>query len=160
MSIENKGNFSKDTKKAKNVKYLPRLERWEIYFYEKDGFDNRDVVARAFTDFLGNNKSDRLDIPGNCVMGGRVFGHEKIEDGDDLFTQYIQSVERIKRNSHSGVTRDLICATTVLGEKYYFYSDDYNIYMFLMMTDLINKDKLDLRPNYYLEHGLWKTKFI
>jgi hypothetical protein len=94
------------------------------------------------------------------MLGGRVFGREGIDDGSEIFTSDIQSVERIERGLHNGIPHDLMCATTASGSKYYFYSDGYNANMFLMLGDLIHTGELRKYPGFYLKRKYRDTNLI
>ena len=155
MSIE--GNIMmRKTKEVTNMA-SPMIKEWGLYFYKADGDDNRTTVAKAFADFWKDSRVDALEIPGKCMLGGKVFGCEGFDDGDEIFTSYVKSVERIERGNHNGTPRDLMCATTMSGSKYYFYSDGYSSYMFLMLGDLIHTGKLS---QHYLKREFQNSEFI
>ena len=130
--------------------YNPRIEKWELYFEGENGYDNRFNIMKAFTEFWESPKLGKLEMPGKCMLGGQVFGRKGFEDGAEIFTSDIQSVERLEHDRFSGAPHDLMCATTVSGSKYYFYSDDHNAYMALMLGDIIHMGQLDQRRYYYL----------
>jgi hypothetical protein len=94
------------------------------------------------------------------MLGGEVFGREGFNDGDEIFTSNIKSVERVERGYQNGVPHDLMCATTNSGSKYYFYSDDHNGYMFLMLGDIINAGELSQSSNYYLKREYRGSRLI
>ena len=133
------------------VIYEPVLKNWEIFFAKEDGVENRDNIAKAFARFLVASKDDVMKIPGMCFLGGTVFGRG-CEYGNDILTPHVSSVERVKRGSHEvhGHAHDLICATTESGSKYYFYSDENNPWMSLMLSDIIRLGKLNTENEYYL----------
>lgn len=155
MSIETMGNVLREAKEVTNMTHNPMIKEWELYFKMADGYENRDAVVKAFADFLEDPRADKLEIPGKCMLGGKVFGREGFNDGDEIFTSFIKFVERIERGEH-----DLMCATTISGSKYYFYSDDYNAYMFLMLGDLIHIGKLSHRRYFYLKREFRGSKLI
>lgn len=160
MSIETMGNVLRETKEVTNMMHNPMIKEWELYFDKANGYENRTTVAKAFTNFWEEPKADKLEIPGKCMLGGKVFGRKGFNDGEEIFTSNIQSVERIERGNHNGVPHDLMCATTISGSKYYFYSDDHNAYMFLMLGDLIHTGELSQRRYFYLKREFRGSKLI
>ena len=160
MSIEIVGNILTDTKEVANMAYSPMIKEWELYFEKVNGYDNRTAVAKAFAKFLGDPTADKLKIPGKCMLGGRVFGRKGFNDGDEIFTSDVELMERIEHGNHNGIPHDLMCATTVSGSKYYFYSDWHNAYMFLMLGDLFNTGKLSQDHYYYLKREFHSSKLI
>lgn len=160
MNIETTSNFFKVTNEVDTTTYKPIIKEWEIYFEEVNGYDNRTAVAKAFAKFLGDPTADKLKIPGKCMLGGRVFGRKGFNDGDEIFTSDVELMERIEHGNHNGIPHDLMCATTVSGSKYYFYSDGHNAYMFLMLGDLFNTGKLSQDRYYYLKREFHSSKLI
>lgn len=161
MNIETMSNFFKVPKEVDTTTYKPIIKEWEIYFEEFNGWNNRDVVAKVFARFLEDFTARKLEIPGKCMLGGKVFGHKKFNDGDEIFTSDIKSAEKIKSCNHDGVRQLLICVTTVSGGRYYFYSRDYNPYMFLMLGDLEGEGgRLDVHRYYYLKPEFRGSKLI
>ena len=160
MSIETMGNVLRETKEVTNMTHNPMIKEWELYFDKANGYENRDAVVKAFAGFWEDSRADKLEIPGKCMLGGKVFGREGFNDGDEIFTSDIKSVERIEHGDHNGVPHDLMCATTISGSKYYFYSDDYNAYMFLMLGDLIHTGELSQHRYFYLKREFHGSKLI
>ena len=161
MSIETVGNILTETKEVTNMAYNPMIKEWELYFEKVNGYDNRTAIAKAFAKFWEDPAADKLKIPGKCMLGGKVFGHKKFNDGDEIFTSDIKSAEKIKSCNHDGVRQLLICVTTVSGGRYYFYSRDYNPYMFLMLGDLEGEGgRLDVHRYYYLKPEFRGSKLI
>ncbi len=89
----------------------------ELYFIEADDHDDRTTVAKAFANFWKESNDDKLEIPEKYKLGGKVFGRKRLNDGDEIFTSNIKFVERIERNSHDGISHNLMCATTISGSK-------------------------------------------
>lgn len=160
MNIETMSNFFKVPKEVDTTTYKPIIKEWEIYFEEVNGWNNRDVVAKAFARFLEDFTARKLEIPGKCMLGGKVFGHKRFNDGDEIFTSDVELMERIEHGNYNGIPHDLMCATTVSGSKYYFYSDGHNAYMFLMLGDLFNTGKLSQDRYYYLKREFHSSKLI
>ncbi|MBR3233485.1 hypothetical protein IKG12_01310 [Candidatus Saccharibacteria bacterium] len=138
----------------------PMITEWELYFNRADGYDNRATVAKAFANFWKELEVDKLEISGKCRLGGRVFGREGFNDGDEILTSNVRFIERVERGDCGGVQHDLMCATTASGNKYFFYSNDYNVYMFLMLGDLLRTGELNSYRNYYLKRELRGSKLI
>ncbi len=127
----------------------PRLTAWELYFKTDDGYENRDTVAKAFAAFW-NSSDYRLDIPGTCMLGGKVYDRKGFNDGDEILTSRVIIIQRIMHSSHNGTLRDLMRAATESGSVYYFYSDDANAYMSLMLGDIAHTGSLNSQPDIYL----------
>ena len=129
----------------------PSIEDWGLYFLQKHGYDNRSVVMKAFAEFWSSAKLETLEVPGDCILGGKVFGHERILDGDDFYTSAIRTITRINFGDYCGVPHDLMHATSITGRNYYFYSDDHNVHMRLMLGDLIQSGELSHIRGFYLD---------
>jgi len=160
MSIDTVGNNLKETKEVVNMAYNPMIKEWELYFEKTNGYDNRTVVAKAFAKFWEDPAADKLEMPGKCMLGGKVFGRKGFNDGDEIFTSDVKLIERIERGNHNGAPHDLMCAITVSGSKYYFYSDEHNAYMFLMLGDLFHTGKLSQDRYCYLKREFRGSKLI
>ena len=64
---------------AKKV-YSPYFFKWELFFTKEDGYGNRAIVAKAFADFWATQSQVKLEIPGKCMLGGYLYGHEKYKE--------------------------------------------------------------------------------
>lgn len=133
----------------------PMLKKWELYFERAYGPNNRFTVAKAFAEFWKNSSADKIEIPGKCMLGGRVFGKEDCEDNTEIFTPDIISVERIERGEGEEFPHDLMCATSISSSNYYFYSDEYNAYMFMLLDDIIHTGRL--QPSYCYLKGQYQN---
>lgn len=160
MNIETMSNFFKVPKEVDTTTYKPIIKEWELYFEKVNGYDNRTAIAKAFAKFWEDPAADKLKIPGKCMLGGRVFGRKGFNDGDEIFTSDVELMERIEHGNHNGIPHDLMCATTVSGSKYYFYSDEHNAYMFLMLGDLFHTGKLSQDRYCYLKREFRGSKLI
>ena len=160
MSIETLGNILTETKEVANMAYNPMIKEWELYFEKTNGYDYRTTVAKAFAKFWEDPAADKLEMPGKCMLGGRVFGRKGFNDGDEIFTSDVELIERIERDNHNGVPHDLMCAITASGSKYYFYSDEHNAYMFLMLGDLFHTGELSQDRYCYLKREFRGSKLI
>lgn len=130
---------------------VPIIRNWELFFLEKYGYENRSKVARAFAELWNDTDLTTIEIPGDCLLGGKVFGLELVLDGDDFYTSSLRTVTRIRHEIYRGISHDLMCAVSITGRKYYFYSDDSNAYMRLMLGDLIHLCGLSSTRGYYLD---------
>lgn len=143
-----------------NTNAYPRMNKWSLYFKEAYGLENRDKVVREFVDFWQNSAMDKIEIPGKCTLGGRVYGREGFRDGDPIFTSNIKCIERVERGSRHGQPHDFMCATTESGSKYYFYSDEYDAGMFMMIGDLIHTRGLRQKRYCYLPPQFRGSEFL
>ena len=155
MNIETVGNSTEASKAVH-----PFMKRWELYFDESCGYENRTVIAKAFTEFWNDPKADKIEIPGKCMLGGKVYGRKGFRDGVEVFTSNVKVIERIKRDRRDGVPHDLMCATTASGSRYYIYSDGHNAYMAMMLGDIIHAGSLSKRQGHYLKPLFHDKKLI
>lgn len=140
---------------------LPILKFWQLYFEKADGYENRQRIATEFAKFWKDQRKTELNIPGNCKLGGRIFRHPDYKDGDDFFTTgNIRTIKRINRGYFGGAPHDLMVAATTTGEKFSFYSDDDNVYMFMMLSDLTHGRSLNEKPFHYLPRAQRGKNFI
>ena len=140
--------------------YQPILRDWELYFDRVDGTDNRTRVATAFAKYWNGAISDLFTVPGKCVLGGRVFGRAGFTDGDEIFTSSLQTIKRVEYGYKNGVPHDLMLATTKSGSVYYFYSDEHNAYMALMLGDLSRTGHFNTTPGYYLKREYKHSRLL
>ena len=132
---------------------IPIIKKWEIYFNRMDGLENRKNVAVAFTEYWNGHSFNLFEIPGKCMLGGKVYGREGFIDGNEIFTSFIRSIRRIETGFRNGIPHDLMLATTYSGSLYHIYSDDYNAYMALMLGDITHTGRLNDTPGYYLDRN-------
>jgi len=118
----------------------PLLRKWEFRFPKRiaDPRGNSLGVTKSFCDFLEARSLGKLDVVGEVVLNGDVYGRKGFDDGDNIITSGIVSFERINKGNLNGVPRDLMCANTESGSKYYFYSDDHSASMFLLLGAAIH----------------------
>lgn len=130
---------------------LPVLKLWQLYFEKADGYENRQKIATEFAKFWKDRRKIELNIPGNCKLGGYIFGHPDFKDGEDYFTaDNIKIIKRINHECICGVPHDLMVAITTTNEKISFFSDDDSVFMFMMLSDLIHGRGLNESPFHYL----------
>ena len=137
--------------RRKDVDNLPVLKFWQLYFEKADGYENRQKIVTRFAKFWKDRREIELDVPGKCKLGGYISGHPDFRDGDNYFTVAdVKTIKRVDRECICGIPHDLMVATTTTGEKISFYSDDDNVYMFMMLSDLIHGRGLNESPFHYL----------
>ncbi|MBP5648353.1 hypothetical protein J6X04_03680 [Candidatus Saccharibacteria bacterium] len=134
---------------------MAKLRRWGLYFKEKYGEENRKAIMKDFVDFHNDSQWDEMIISGKCMLGGKVYERNGFHDGDVVTTSNVEKIERINRGTSHGVACDLMCATTASGSKYYFYSDDLEPYMYIMMDDIKNRGGIKPDKEYYLPIEFW-----
>ena len=141
--------------------HSPMLKDWELYFERADGYDNRQKVTTEFAIFWRNRRQKEIVIPGKCKLGGKVLRHVGFLDGTELFTtDHIKMIKRIGYECICGNVHDLMCAITTSGKEYYFYSDESNTHMFMMLLDLTIRIELNGTPYFYLKKELKGKDFI
>lgn len=135
----------------------PYFFNWGVFFKEQDGYGNRAIVANAIAKFWNTPSETKLDIPGQCMLGGYLYGHELYEDGEEkIFASPVQTIERVCAENHGeineiGLLHDLMVATNKAGEKFYFYSDEFCEPTGLMIGDILEKRGLNQYRWYYLD---------
>ena len=139
---------------------IPMILKWGLYFKDNAGYENRDAAAKEFAEFWSNRKIDKFKMSSKLMLGGKVYGREGFEDGEMIFTSSVIAVTRIGHSVCNDVPHDLMCATTVSGSKYLFYSDDYNIYTKALLHDIVNAGQLSPQPRHYLEPMLYDYGLI
>ena len=109
-------------KKRKEVraKKEPFIQNWDMRVYD-DAEDYAKILC-AFAEFWQEGGA-YLEMPYGIVLRGNVHGHRGFVDGVRIDTCYLKNIERIKQQCCDGVQRDLMCATTIAGDKFYFYGD-------------------------------------
>ena len=131
-----------------------RLKDWGLLFFAIDGFENRDVIARQFAGFWNNPKVSKIFIAGKCQMTGKIVDYSGQTNGCAIrIPKDVQFFERVKSEDSvvDNPPHELMCATTVSGEKYYFYSDDHSSPMAWMLADMIYLGELNHRPRIYTD---------
>ena len=130
---------------------IPVIRQWELYFDKIDGLENREKVATGFAKYWNEHSLTLFNVPGTCMLGGKIYDREGFLDGSEIFTSTIRSFRRIETGYKNGAPHDLILTTTRTGNLYYYYSDEHNTYMALMLEDLIHTGSLNGTPGYYLD---------
>lgn len=143
-----------------DMDYKPMINSWQFYFELTDGYDNRARVIESFMKFLDDPQANKLVMPGKCMLGGNVVGREGFNDGDEIFTSKIKSIEMVKRIEQGSFRNYLLCAITESHSRYYFYSNQLNAHMFLMLGDMANLGQLNRSRYYYIKRTLRNPKLI
>lgn len=114
------------------------LKNWEILVNSENGMEEGINNLRVFANFWENVNDDELEMPGNMLLRGEIYGHERFPDGSRINTSQVKSVKRVERDTIHGVPHDLMCATTMSGSEYHFYSDEWEAHMGLLLGTLIH----------------------
>lgn len=120
--------------------FKPLMRKWEFGFPANvlNPRINAKHAIKTFADFLTERKNDKLEVVDSVILRGDVYGRKGFDDGENIHTSNIVSFERINRGTLNGIPRDVICATTESGSKYFFYSDDHSASMFLLLGAAIH----------------------
>lgn len=135
-------------------KDLTYLNKWQLFFMKNDGEQNRSVIVDTFADYLAGFSMDPFEIPGDCIIGGYVYGKKGCVDGAQMFTPRITFVRRINISMKNGVRDDLMCADTEYGNQYYFFADEPNGYMQQMLGDSTHAGAISEEEGFYLDPAL------
>lgn len=126
-----------------NTEYKPMLKDWAICLYKDMSDEENEAIMEVVADSYQKTRMDSVQIPGPCVLSGVVYGRDGFNDGDVINTSNIESIERVERHNKASTPHDLMCATTKSGSKYYFYTDECNANMMLVLGDMIHTGRLD-----------------
>ena len=133
------------------------LKEWGLLFRESDGPENRYTVAKAFANFWKNSDINILNIPGKCILGGKVYGQRDYKDGDDILSSELKTIERVDGISN---TRPMLKAVAVDGSVYYFAISTCSMQMRFMLNDLLYRGGIRSGPNQYLDEKYQNTGFL
>ena len=131
------------------------IKNWEMCFPEKDGEENRLKVVDKFAMFLKDPSIKKMEVPGKCQLWGSVYSCDIYEDGTKMLSPNIRSIRRVgpdeldiisviaycegKKEIYYGATEyddeNLIFAIAENGDHYYFYPEDCNNRMFVILGD-------------------------
>ena len=140
---------------------MPKLTDWGMFFEEKHGRANRLKVLHDFVEFLKDPEATTMTVDGNYMLGGIVTGHKRLIDNKEIFTSDVLSLEKIEVSRDRTAPHDLLCATTINGTKYYFYTDHSSKYIRNLLGDyLINDGKIDETPELYIPERLRTGRFL
>lgn len=125
------------------------LRNWTILFYKEDGFENRDVVVRDFSEFLSKELLDEYKVKGRCRICAQVYGNDRFVDGEGIITSEPQRFVRLRSNSHDTVLE----MYTKSGSCYRLALRDKSIPMHLMLNDWYQNSALGTAIGRYRSDG-------
>lgn len=130
--------------------YRPLIKGWQLYFKEKDGYNNRKRILEVLVNFLNDESRKIVKLPGYCQLGGKIYGHEKFTDGEFILTLEIAYIVR------EGA---ILAAITPYGKRYYFRpdEDEMNSFMRRMVNDCKN-GAINSKRWFYLPPRMMKQK--
>ena len=125
----------------------PLFDGWRLFFPREEGSSNRTKILHAFLRFLFDSSIDRIDMPGDCVLAGEVFGRSGLKNGTRTGSRgKVISIERVSRGTETdnmtNLPKDLFKVTTDAGEVYYLKEHQIDHYMMIMMGELMNDGHL------------------
>ena len=110
------------------------LKNWGFCFLNKHGNLNRMIIADSFDLFLGQKSSNRLRVPGRCILKGIIYKGNEALEGKEIHTEEIRYIDRVNRELEQKLQcqpetaspqHNLYRATTTNGSEFFFYSDDH-----------------------------------
>lgn len=119
------------------------IKNWSVCLFKNVDDEENERIMKSVIDFYKNGEEDSVQVPGPCLISGRVYGRKGAPDGTRISTSKIVSIERIERHNDTGTPHDLMCATTKSGSKYYFYTDECSGNMALVLGEMIHTGKLN-----------------
>lgn len=128
----------------------PLMKKWNLYFLKTGGFENRERIINSLVEFMKDRASICMEMPGNCMFFGEIYGHDLYKEGGRIITSNVLRIERCKTENSNNHIHDLFCVVTKTG-KYFCYSDECGSNMKRMLEDLINTGSLNRMPGWYLE---------
>ena len=142
----------------------PRYINCRIFCRKKWGEDNCRDALISFYQFLLDSDMKELDLRRyECVLGGQLFGRHGHINGDITSTP-IDSIERVKVGQSRDdyiFSNDLFTAKTESGENYFFYAQEIDPYVMVMISEFMEKGCLTggkkwNDPHYYLHPNYYK----
>lgn len=110
------------------------LKNWGFCFLNKHGNLNRMIIADSFDLFLGQKSSNRLRVPGKCILKGIIYKGNEALEGKEIHTEEIRYIDRVNQELEQKLQcqletaspqHNLYRATTISGSEFFFYSDDH-----------------------------------
>lgn len=149
------GSHARPGWKIPNKRYADetrQLVEWLPLFMKCDGADNRDIAMKDFYRFWSNPNLVEIQLRGKLKFGGKLYGCHGHRNGDPAVTSYITSIKRL---THGGprinrFPRDILKVETDTGETYFFNSDQFNMYVAVLLWDMQNGDDLNEEEYYYV----------
>ena len=133
----------------------PMLAQWEFLFPKKQNLEIMNKILVKFGNelYVGHEKMVDISAIGEISLRGKVYGDSRFEKGDDIITSPVKTIERVDwkpdnktwlNGSYSldevatFTDKEVFCATTESGSKYYFVNDDPSGNMFLYLGMVIH----------------------
>ena len=137
---------------ATNNELGPRLVAWEVCFLRIDGLQNRRRAVQEICDFLNDTLRKEMFLPGYAFLKGIVYGNFNFMDGREIFTSYINKIEKIRLDGpySQDIDWDCLCVETERGVKYYISLEEQHVYNYLLFSDWLLRNTLCSRPGAYL----------
>lgn len=110
------------------------LKNWGFCCLNKHGNLNREIIADSFDSFLSQKSSNRLRVPGKCVLKGIIYKGNEALDGKEISTEEIRFIDRVDKELREKLQcqpeiispqHRLYRATTTNGSEFFFYSDEH-----------------------------------
>ena len=142
--------------------YKPKLKEWRLCFDSINGYGNRKDVAEALGSFYAKDFVDTCLVGtiGKVVLDGKIFGCDRVVDGTQHTTKYLDSIERVRDTSE---TKGLLCATVIAdnGKKVKYYLDASECTpMTLMLLKDAASGNLKEFPYFYIDEDLKGKGYI
>ena len=136
--------------------FMPKLKNWEFRFPVEDTKEDVLKIVSSFVDEFEShhaNNNKHYEAPASFVLSGKVYGRKGFEDGAVINTSFIASIDKVdwkpdQKEWFSGKysleelgyfsDRDIYCATTTSGSKYYLDSSEMSPQMILMLGAYIH----------------------
>ncbi len=139
------------TKTTLRERFQPMLEKWEFNWPKEQSLEIMKQMLIDFNKKLYLGKENLLEVSaiGEMSIRGMVYGHKKFKDGEDIFTSNVVKIERVDWKPDSSTwfsgkypleevaafaEKEIFCATTESGSKYYFIGDNPSSNMFLYLA--------------------------
>ena len=121
-------------------------------FFKIDGARNRDLAMKDFFRIWNNPAIKEVQLRGKMVLGGKLYGYRGHRNGDTFITPYITSIRRLTHGEPcmNRFARDILCAETTTGEKFFFNSDQFSLCVAAMFWDLSNGNALSNLEHFYV----------
>ncbi len=121
------------------------LKNWNMVFYKRDGYGNRNNVIKSLSEYLGREPRSELRLDGSCRITGEVYGHQMHAEGSEILTS---EVSRIVRTQDAPTDTEFEFYTRN-GSCYHLSLREMSISMRLMLDDWFRTCTLDQRSGHY-----------
>ena len=128
---------------------MEELKNWTILFYKEDGFENREIVVRDFSEFLSKELLDEYSVNGRCRICAVIYGSDRFADGEGIITSEPKRFVRVRSNSHDTV----LDMYTKSGSCYRLALRNKSIPMHLMLNDWYLNSALGTTIGRYRSDG-------